>query len=131
MKALDTNVLVRYLVQDDPAQGRKAASFIEGAATANEQILVSNIVLCETIWVLDSAYGYSKKEIEEVIGKLLLVATFCFENKDVINSAYEDYRSAAVDFADCLIGRLNASLGSEPTTTFDLALRRVPTFQML
>jgi hypothetical protein len=74
VKALDTNVLVRYLVQDAPTQGRKAAAFLEGAATEGEQILVSNVVLCETVWVLDSAYGYDKEEIEDVIGKLMIAA---------------------------------------------------------
>src|SRR5688572_15485594 len=55
LKALDTNVLVRYLVQDDPGQSRRAAAYIEGAASAGDQILLSNIVLCETVQVLDSA----------------------------------------------------------------------------
>lgn len=131
MKALDTNVLVRYLVQDDPVQGRKAATFIEGAATAGEQILVSNVVLCETVWVLDSAYGYDKAEIETAIGKLMMAATFCFEDKNVVNLAYEDYRTAAVDFADCLIGRLHGSMRCEPTVSFDLSLRKIPTFQIV
>ena len=71
MKALDTNVLVRYLVQDDPGQGRKAAAYIERAAEAGDEILISNIVLCETVWVLDTAYGYDKSEIEDDIDKLL------------------------------------------------------------
>ena len=50
MKAIDTNVLVRYLVQDDPRQGRKAADYIAAAAEAGDQILIGNIVLCETVW---------------------------------------------------------------------------------
>jgi predicted nucleic-acid-binding protein len=131
MKALDTNVLVRYLVQDDRAQGRKAAAYIEGAAGAGEQILISNIVLCETVWVLDSAYGYHKTEIEGAIEKLLQSATFQFEQKDTVSSAFEDYCSAKVDFADCLIGRLHASCGSEPTATFDHSLRKLATFHVL
>ena len=60
MKAVDTNVLVRYLVQDDPRQGKRAADFIEAAGTGGEQILIGNIVLCEMVWVLESAYGYSR-----------------------------------------------------------------------
>jgi len=131
MKAIDTNVLIRYLVQDDPAQGRKAGAYIEGAAEAGEQILISNIVLCETVWVLDSAYGYDKTEIGGAIQKLLQSATFQFEEKDTVSSAFEDYGSAKVDFADCLIGRLHKSRGSDPTATFDHSLRKLATFHIL
>jgi predicted nucleic-acid-binding protein len=131
MKALDTNVLVRYLVQDDPAQGRRAAAYIEGASSAGDQILIGNIVLCETIWVLDSAYGYSKSDIEGAIEKLLQSATFQFEAKDLVLSAFDDYLSGRFDFADCLIGRIHASFGCERTVTFDTALRKLPTFQLL
>jgi len=131
MKALDTNVLVRYLVQDDPAQGRKAAAYIERAAEAGDQILISNIVLCETVWVLDTAYGYDKSEIEEAIDKLLQSGTFQFEAKDIVSAAFEEYRSTKVDIADCLIGCVHASLGCEPTVTFDTALRKLPSFHLL
>lgn len=131
MKALDTNVLVRYLVQDDPTQGRKAATYIEAAASVAEQILIGNIVLCETVWVLESAYGYLKSEIEAVIEKLLQSSTFQFEAKDIVWAAFEEYRAARVDFADCLLGRVHASLGAEPTATFDTALRTLSTFRVL
>ena len=130
MKALDTNVLVRYLVQDDPAQGRKAAQYIETAASAGEQILISNIVLCETVWVLDSAYGYTKVEIESTLAKLLQAGTFRFESKDIISAAFDDFQTAKVDFADCLIGRFHESMGCEPTVTFDAALKKLSTFDV-
>ena len=86
MKALDTNVLVRYLVQDDASQGRKAAEYIERAAASGDQILISNVVVCETVWVLDSAYGYTRQDIEGVIEKLLQTGAFRFEGKDMIFS---------------------------------------------
>jgi predicted nucleic-acid-binding protein len=131
MKAIDTNVLVRYLVQDDPIQGRKAASFIESAAAVGDQILIGNIVLCELVWVLDSAYGYSKPEISTSIEKLLQTGTFKFEAKDVARTALEEYRAAKVDFADCLLGRLHKEFGCDVTMTFDTALRKLGTFQLL
>jgi predicted nucleic-acid-binding protein len=131
MKALDTNVLVRYLVQDDPIQGRKAAAFIETAAAVKDQILIGNVVLCELVWVLDSAYGYSKPDIEGVLQKLLQAGTFQFETKDTIWRALEDYRAAKVDFADCLLGRLHKAFGCEVTVTFDKGLRTLQTFQLL
>jgi predicted nucleic-acid-binding protein len=131
MKALDTNVLIRYLVQDDLTQARKAATYTEGAAAAGDQILISYIVLCETVWVLDSAYGYDKVEIADAVEKLLQSATFVFEAKDVVSAAFDEYRSTKVDFADCLIGRVHKSLGCEATATFDSALRKLVAFQIL
>jgi len=132
MKAIDTNVLVRYLVQDDPVQGRKAAAFIEAAGAAGDQILVGNIVLCELVWVLDSAYRYSKSEIAGSIEKLLQTSTFQFEARDISRASLEEYRAAAkVDFADCLLGRLHKAIGSEVTMTFDTTLRKLSTFQLL
>jgi len=131
MRALDTNVLIRYLVQDDPTQSRKAAGFIEGTASAGEQIMLSNIVLYETVWVLESAYGYPKNEIERVIENLLQTSTLQFESKDIVAAAFEDYCRGKIDFADCLIGRVHSLLGCEPTVTFDTALRKLPTFRVL
>ena len=131
MKALDTNVLVRYLVQDDAKQGKKAAAYIEAAAAAAEPILISNIVLCETVWVLDSAYDYSKTEIEFALDKILQTSTFQFEAKDWVRAAFEDYRAMKADFADCLIGQVHRGFGCEPTATFDTALRGLAAFQLL
>jgi len=131
MKAVDTNVLVRYLVQDDPIQGRKAAAFIEAAAAAGNQILIGNIVLCELVWVLDSAYSYAKPEITACIDKLLQTNTFQLEDKDIVRAALEDYRNAKLDFADCLLGRLHKAFGCETTVTFDASLRKLQTFQLL
>jgi len=131
MKAVDTNVLVRYLVQDDPRQGKKAAAYIEGAARAAEPILIGNIVLCETAWVLDSAYGYSRAEIHSALEKILQASTFQFEAKDLLWAALEQYRSIKADFADCLIGQIHKAFGCEPTVTFDSALQKPSTFQLL
>jgi len=131
MKAIDTNVLVRYLVQDDPRQGRKAADYIGAAAEAGDQITIGNIVLCETVWVLDSAYGYGRQEIASALERILQSTTFQFEAKDIVWNALEDYRTTKADFADCLIGRVHRSMDCEPTATFDTALRTLSTFQLL
>ena len=131
MKAVDTNVLVRYLVQDDPRQGKRAADFIEAAGTGEEQILIGNIVLCEMVWVLESAYGYSKPEIADAIEKILQAGAFRFESKDIVRAALGDYRASKADFADCLIGKIHQALGCETTVTFDSALRKLQTFQLL
>ena len=131
MRALDTNVLIRYLVQDDPAQGKKAAAYIEGAESSGDPVLIGNIVLCETVWVLDSAYKFTKAEIQFALEKVLQASVFQFEVKDLIWSALKQYGETKADFADCLLGQVHKSLGSEPTATFDTSLSKLPTFRLL
>ena len=65
------------------------------------------------------------------LDKLLQSGTFQFEAKDIVSAAFEEYRSMKIDFADCLIGHVHASLGCEPTGTFDIALRKLATFRLL
>ena len=131
MRGLDTNVLVRYLVQDDARQGKKAAAFIESADRSGEALLIGNIVLCELAWVLSAAYGYSRTEIADVMAKVLQASSFRFESKDTVWAALDEFRSSGADFADCLIGRTHGALGCDGTATFDAALRRLQTFQVL
>ena len=70
MKGLDTNVLVRYLTQDDPRQADAATRVIEEASDHKEGLFLSGIVLCETIWVLETAYGHSRREIVASIERM-------------------------------------------------------------
>ena len=131
MKGVDTNVLVRYLVQDDPAQGEKAAAFIESADQTGEPLLIGNVVLCELVWVLSSAYGYARTEIANVMEKILQTSNFRFESKDTIWAALEEYHVANVDLADCVIGRTHQAHGCETTVTFDSSLSKLPAFRVL
>lgn len=131
MKALDTNVLVRYLVQDDPIQGEKSARFIQGAAARDEKLLIDAIVLCELVWVLESAYGYAKDEIAGVLEKILSTGQFQVEQSDLAWLALADYREHRADFADCLIGRRGRGFGAEITVTFNRALKGLETFEVI
>lgn len=83
MNAIDTNLLVRYLVQDDPDHGKKAAAFIE-SAIENAEIFIGNIVLCEMVWILGSAYDYGKAHLIVALEKILQTAGFNFESKDLV-----------------------------------------------
>ena len=80
MIGLDTNVLVRYLVQDDPGQSRKATQVIAKRCTRDDPGFVNRIVLCELVWVLESAYGYSKDTIVAVLEKLLRTSQLKISN---------------------------------------------------
>jgi predicted nucleic-acid-binding protein len=68
---LDTNVLVRYLVEDDGEQGARAAAFIEGVAARDERLFVSDVVVCELVWVLESAYGFGRRSIGQTLHDLV------------------------------------------------------------
>ena len=81
MKGLDTNILVRYLTQDDASQWQKATDYLEAIASDDETCFISHMVLCETIWVLKSAYGYNKSQSTTILKKLLSTRLFEFEDR--------------------------------------------------
>ena len=131
MIGLDTNVLVRYLTQDDPAQFAKAAAFIDVASERGEQFLVNTPVLCELVWVLAAVYDYSREEIAQALEQIFTTAQFEIERLDEARQALGDFRSSKADFSDALIGRINRSLGAKHTVTFDRDLKAVETFRLL
>jgi predicted nucleic-acid-binding protein len=131
MIGLDTNVLVRYLTQDDPARYAKAAAFIDTATDRGEQFLVNTVVLCELVWVLGTAYDYSREEIAGALEQIFATAQFDVERLDDARQALGDFRATKADFSDALIGRINRSLGASHTVTFDRDLKGVETFRLL
>jgi predicted nucleic-acid-binding protein len=131
MIGLDTNVLVRYLTQDNPAQFAKAAAFIDAASEREEQFLVNTPVLCELVWVLAAVYDYSREEIAQALEQIFTTAQFEIERLDEARQALGDFRSSKADFSDALIGRINRSLGAKHTVTFDRDLKAVETFRLL
>lgn len=128
MKGLDTNVLVRYLVKDDKKQAEKAGAFIRKATSSGEYCFINTIVLCETVWVLESAYAYDKKEIADVLDNILATKQFEIERKDITRQAVRDYRAGSGDLADYLIGRINHACGCDVTASFDRALNNAANF---
>jgi predicted nucleic-acid-binding protein len=128
MIGLDTNVLVRYLVQDDPAQSRQANTLIDRAAARDTAMFINNVVVCELAWVLARGYGYTRPELAEIIEKILLGRQFEVEKKDLVWSALASFKSSRADFADCLIGVINELEGCDSTLTFDRTAVSLPTF---
>jgi predicted nucleic-acid-binding protein len=131
MIGLDTNILVRYLTQDDPGQSNKAAKEIEKGLAAGEKFFIADIVMCELVWVLESAYGYAPQEIAPVLENILRVKQFQFENKDLLWKSLADYRSKKGDFADHIIGHVGHIAGCRETLTFDTGLKNNPLFRVL
>lgn len=126
MKGLDTNVLVRYLVQDDPEQSRTAVRCIE-----SDTCFINAIVLCELVWVLEAAYRYPKDIIAATLEKILQTGDFEIEDRDTAWQALADYRSTKADFADCLIAHRNIAAGCEETATFDKRVKGARGFRMI
>jgi predicted nucleic-acid-binding protein len=116
---LDTNVLVRYLVQDDPLQGAAAADVIESRCTSETPGRVDHVVLCELVWVLETAYGYSRELVGNVVRQVLGTAELLVESPDLAWAALRAYESGPADLADYLIGQRNRAAGCETTLTFD------------
>jgi len=131
MIGLDTNILVRYLTQDDPVQARKAARETEKGLAAGEHFFIADIVMCEMVWVLETAYRYDRREIVVVLENILRTKQFQFENKDLLWKSLTDYRTKKGDFADHLIGRAGHKAGCRETLTFDAGLKDNPIFRVL
>lgn len=131
MKALDTNLLVRYIVRDDLRQSRLADKVIDGAADAEEELFIGSIALCELVWVLESCYEKSRKSIADVIDTILETACFHIEGKSEAFRALEEYREERGDFADYLMGELNQTAGCEITLTFDKSLKTSSNHRLL
>jgi predicted nucleic-acid-binding protein len=111
MLGIDTNVLVRYLVQDDEAQFEKARRLIKREVVAGRKVFVNQLVLMETEWVLRSRYVIPKVQIIEAISGLLDSAEIHFEDEPTIEEALFIWKDSVADFADCLIGAKNRRLG--------------------
>lgn len=131
MIGVDTNVLVRYLTQDDPVQARKVDTFVAAAIESGDRLHVDDIVLCELVWVLRAAYRLGKPVIAAALDKVMSTGIFAFDDRELLRSALTDYRNGPGDFSDYVIGRRNARAGCEHTVTFDRPLNREQSFVLL
>lgn len=122
MIALDTNVLVRFLVEDDAKQSAEAVSFIERAIERGERLFVAQVVLCELVWVLSYAYRFDRSDITPVLQQLRRVGHLEIEAPDEVQRAVESYASGRGDFADYLIAEKSVTNGCSSVVTFDRAL---------
>jgi predicted nucleic-acid-binding protein len=129
LKGLDTNVLVRYLTKDDLPQWQIADRLINDIVAASETCLINNIVLCELVWVLKSAYKLSREEIAGTLEKILQGSAFDFEDRKAALWAVQQMKAGNADFADYLIGKVNQQAGCTETATFDAKLKNSDGFK--
>lgn len=128
MIGLDTNVLVRYIAQDDPAQSTKATQIIEWRLTKRNPGFISVVAMVETVWVLDRAYRLSQAEIAAAIERILQIDTLVVENEQEVFTAMVALKDGRGAFADALIGALGVKAGCSTTLTFDREASRLPGF---
>lgn len=119
MIGLDTNVLVRYIVQDDPEQAARATELIESRCTRDQPGHIDTVVLCELVWVLERAYGYSRPTVSAVLRQLFSTAELNVAAPDAAWAALRAYEQDSADYADYLVGARNRSAGCGTTYTFD------------
>ncbi|MBZ4210318.1 MAG: type II toxin-antitoxin system VapC family toxin [Rhodoferax sp.] len=128
MLGIDTNVLVRFLVRDEEAQFEKARKLIKREVAAGSTVLVNQLVLLETEWVLRSRFSLAKNLIIQAISGLLDASDVRFEDEPAVEEALFIWKDSAADFADCLIGAKNRRLGCRATATFDMKASKLPGF---
>ena len=131
MAALDTNVLVRFVVQDHATQGRAAASLMRLAAESGQTLFVPVTVLLELEWVLRSAFGFDKPAVLQALLRLLGAFELSFQFESVVEEALSLYERDGADFADCLHAALAGQAGEQPLWTFDKAASKVAGAQLL
>jgi predicted nucleic-acid-binding protein len=119
MIGLDTNVVVRLFVDDDPKQAELARNLVAGQCSPERPGFIDRVALCELLWVLSSAHGYSRSALATVVATLLASRDIRLEDDNLVQLALEDYRATNVDFADILIGHVDIARGCEMTATFD------------
>jgi predicted nucleic-acid-binding protein len=127
---LDTNILVRYLVQDDPVQSPIATHLIERRLSEDDPGFVTVVAMVETAWVLERIYGFSDADIAAAIERMLQIDLLVVENEQDVFTAMVELAEGRGSFADALIGARGAGAGCSHTLTFDRKALRIPGFEL-
>lgn len=131
MAALDTNILVRFLVEDDVAQLAAAKKLIRKCVQTGEVLYVPVTVALELEWVLRSNFGFAKPDVVNTLSQLLSSVELTFESEAALEVALVLYSQGAADFSDCLHLALAAVVGQQPLWTFDKAASKLAGARLL
>jgi predicted nucleic-acid-binding protein len=130
MIGLDTNLLLRYLAQDDPIQSPVATEIIE-RLTREDPGFISTVAIVETAWVLERHYRYQDEQIARVLEQVLQADVLSVENEREVYAATYALKEGEGSFADALIAGLGAKAGCMHTLTFDRRASRLPEFELV
>jgi len=131
VKALDTNILVRFLVRDDQAQAERVYRLFKAAEADKTLFFVSVPVLLELIWVLDSVYGIARHDILNAIEELLLLPIVSFDSQPAVRRFIAEARNNNLDLSDLLIACDAAFSGCDKVLTFDKKIVKSELFTLL
>lgn len=120
MIGLDTNVLVRYIMQDEAAQAAKATKLVESLSAA-EPGFITLVSVVELVWVLSSSYNLSRDQVAQALEVVLRSKQLIVDQAEHVVRALRTFSAGNADYADCLIERIAASAGCAQTMTFDTA----------
>jgi predicted nucleic-acid-binding protein len=128
---LDTNVIVRYVTQDDARQSAAASRLFERVLTTERPGFVGLVTLCELAWVLADCYDAGKTRIAAVIEGLLVSRQLVVEDAEFVWKALRTWDKSSADFSDALLGQVLRARGCEKVVTFDKAAAKLPDFELL
>lgn len=119
MIGLDTNVLVRYIAQDDRLQSARAVKLIEEECSSSQPAFVSLITLVELVWVSESCYSATRKSIIDLLRRLFSTKQIVIQDAETAWKALRLFEAGQADFADCLVAQIAKQYGCDTTLTFD------------
>ena len=131
MIGLDTNVVVRYLTQDDPRQSQIAARLMEKTLSAGEPGFISLVVLSEIVWVLVSLYFVDRAGVVQVVSGLLTTEQLRVESAELVWRAKRRYEASKADFSDALVVECALAAGCKRSVTFDRSAAATSGFDLL
>jgi predicted nucleic-acid-binding protein len=132
VRGLDTNILLRFLTADDPAQAEQVDGLFAAAEGVGERFFVSVIALCELSWTLrGQPYSLDRSEIAAALERILGTNLLEVQDRGLVRRALADYRLGRADFADYLLGWQSREAGCTDTVTFDRRLRSAAGFSLL
>jgi predicted nucleic-acid-binding protein len=131
MIGLDTNILVRYIAQDDAVQSPLATKIIEDRLTEEHPGFISLVTMVETVWVLDRSYGLPAAEIAAAVERILQTDILSVQNEQEVFTAMVAVKAGTGSFSDALIGALGTRAGCGATLTFDKKAARLKEFELV
>lgn len=131
MNGLDTNVLVRFLVQDDEVQAQKVNALFTDSEANKQQLFVSTVVVLELMWVLKAAYDVPREAILHSLNALLSMSVLEFQDQAAVRAFIISAENNTYDLSDLLIGQMSLMVGCDTTLTFDKKAGKSPYFKTL
>jgi predicted nucleic-acid-binding protein len=131
MIGIDTNILLRLWLNDDPAQNKRIDALLAAHGSMPGSLLLTDVVLAEAVWTLKSAFEQDKHAQLIAVRSLLEETAFAFEDREAVAAALSLFEAGSCGFADCLVVAKHARQGCEFTATFDQRMRKLPGVKVL